>query len=350
MVQSNVCHNIVSTVGGPRRQYGELTVAEEDESSSSSSSSLDTIRAMRQQEEAHYRVENYFRRQDLVRNRQAKNGSPRSHADADAMDVDTIVETFELEPIDPECRFRMAEWCYQISDFCGYKRETVATALSCLDRFIASKDTDHELYTDRSQFQLASMVCFYSSVKIHEHEAMDSGLVAKLSRGAFEAREIEEMEESMLDSLGFMMNPPTALAFSKYLLDLIPEYIVNNEMRDVALELAKYQTEIAVSDVDLIDIKSSMIALAALINSFDNLNMTTAMQRLTLEILSTAVQVDCDDKFRDIRIRLYEGLAGDGGGNSRFCSSISPQAASPSGFSRLVPTTVYYEPSRPTRV
>jgi hypothetical protein len=325
-------HPNVGSIGSevslsPNGQYSTLVVMGEEDSSS-----LETVRAMRKQEESHYRVENYFRR--------AKIPSP-SHSNADAMDVDTITEVFADEAIDPECRFRMAEWCYQIADFCGYKRETVAIAISCLDRFIISKGIDHEMYRDRSQFQLASMVCFYSSVKIHEHEAMGVGLVAKLSRGAFQAKEIEEMEATMLNSIGFRMNPPTALAFSKHLLDLIPDHILNNELRDATLELSKFQTEIAVSDVDLMDIRSSLIALAALVNSFDSLKMdTNDTQRYILEILSRAIDVDCDaSEFRDVRIRLYESLAGEGG--STFSSSISPQAVSPVGFSRLKPTTIY---------
>lgn len=337
MIQSNVGHNVGSTLWLPNRHCDDMGTIEDGHSSS-----LETIRAMMDQEESHYyKVENYFRRETSKVPGRCSEGE-------DTMDVDTIAEIFVDEPIDPECRFRMSEWCYQIADFCGYKRATVAIAMSCLDRFIASNNDNgvgHRLYRDRSQFQLASMVCFYSSVKIHEHEAMDAELVARLSRGVFEAKQIEDMEATMLSSLGFRMNPPTALAFSKFLLDLIPAHMIDHEFRDAGLELAKFQTEIAVSDVDLMDIKPSLIALAALINSFDSLNMDTKMQRYIIEILSTAVQVDCDSSiFRDVRIRLYEGLAGDGMTNNPYCSSITPQPATTGGLSRVLPTTLY-EPS-----
>ena len=321
MIQSNADYNIGSEVGLPMRQYGEMEVMEEH-------SSFETVRAMREQEEAHYFVENYFRRGQ-------NKFSSECSSDEDSMNIDTVSQAFAEEPIDPECRSRMSEWYYQIVDFCGYKRETAAIAMSCLDRFIASKEVDHVLYRSRSQFQLASMVCFYSSIKIHEREAMAVGVVASLSRGEFQVKEIEEMEATMLNSIDFRMNPPTALAFSKHMLDLVPDYILSDDLRDTALELTKFQTEIVVSDVELMDIKSSLIALAALINSFDSLRMDTKIQGDIMVKLSSAINIDCEASvFRDVRIRLYEGLVGDG-------NRISPQVASPRSLSIMDPATMY---------
>lgn len=327
MVQSNV-----GLPNGGRLDVSQATALLDDTSTpvvSDEGHHLGVIQAMREQEEAHYQVENYFLRQDLA-------------CGGDAMDIEFSVDALR-EAIDPECRFRMSEWCYQIADFCGFKRETVAIAMSCLDRFIASKNFGDELYMNRTKFQLASMVCLYSSVKTHEHEAMDAELVATLSRGAFDAREIEEMEAQMLSSLQFRVNPPTALAFSKQLLDLIPSQIVDNQVRDALLELAKFQTEIAVSDPDLMPIRASTIALAALVNAFDGLGMDDNLQRYILQVLSEAIRVDSDSSlFRDVRIRLYEGLAG--GGEGRFSSSISPQEPHPGGLSNKVQTTCYETP------
>ena len=77
----------------------------------------------------------------------------------------------------------MAKWCCEIADFCKYKRETVAIAMNCLDRFM-STPVGHQILLDRNAYQLASMTALYSAVKIHEQEAMDPNLVSsRLRRG-----------------------------------------------------------------------------------------------------------------------------------------------------------------------
>eukprot|EP00934_Nitzschia_sp_Nitz4_P005898 Nitzschia sp. Nitz4//scaffold5_size260463//225655//226638//NITZ4_001021-RA/size260463-processed-gene-0.403-mRNA-1//-1//CDS//3329555457//5888//frame0 len=292
---------------------------------------LGTVRAMRMQEETKYRIENYFIKQRL-------NGG------TDSMEIDlSNVDSKDL-PVDPECRFRMSEWCFQIVDFCSFKRETVAIAMSCLDRFVASP-SGRDAYLDRSKFQLASMVALYSAVKIHEHEAMDPGLMATLSRGAFTAPQIEEMEARILSAIEFRVNPPTSLAFCNHFLDLIPSHVVDFQSRDTVMELAKFQTEIAVSDVDLMCAKPSTVALAALMNSFDSLDMDVALQQHILGVLSAATHVDIQNPlFRDIRIRLYECLTGQG--ENEYCSSLSPQQSMSGGSKTPYPSTYYEAPGK----
>merc|ERR1712232_842236 len=85
-------------------------------------------------------------------------------------------------PVDSSCRFAMARWCNETADFCNYKRETVAIAINCLDRFMSTPN-GREVLLDRNLYQLAAMTALYSSVKIHEQEAMDPDLMSMLSRG-----------------------------------------------------------------------------------------------------------------------------------------------------------------------
>ena len=121
------------------------------------------------------------------------------------------VKEWSTTSVDGECRAQMAAWCYQVVDFCHFRRETAAIAMSYMDRFMSiSNQTD-----DRSYYRLACMSSLYLAVKIHEASAMDPQFVAKLSHGAYAPKDIERMENVLLKALQWRVNPPTAMAFAR---------------------------------------------------------------------------------------------------------------------------------------
>ena len=78
-------------------------------------------------------------------------------------------------------------------------------------------------------------------------------------------QQVEEMEREILKAIQWRVNPPTALAFVSKFLDLIPpHHMMNDTVRGVAMDLAKFQIEIAVTDYGLITVSPSTVALAAL--------------------------------------------------------------------------------------
>ena len=311
-------------------------------------SALQVLRVMLHQQEERYGIENYFLRPDLqqchLNDMQPRNGTMENNV----MDVDMTTRSVDELPIDPECRFRMTEWCYQFIDLCGFRRETVAITISCLDRYLASRPTDDDVFMKRSRFQLAAMTCLYSVVKIHENQAMDTELVSRLSLGVFAPSEVEVMEMEILLSIGFLVNPPTAFAFCKHLLDAMPDDWMTMEMRDRVLELAKYQTEVAVGDVELMRVKPSWIALASLINAMGSIQNSSPFKQLVMDSISGIVGVCAHNPdFRNIRMRLYEGLSGETHSReNRFSSQIMPQPPSCiKEYTRVKPTTFYEEPT-----
>jgi Cyclin, N-terminal domain len=53
--------------------------------------------------------------------------------------------------VDEDCRIKMCEWCYQVVDFCKFRRETVSISMSYLDRYLGTKKGRHVLeYPSRS--------------------------------------------------------------------------------------------------------------------------------------------------------------------------------------------------------
>jgi hypothetical protein len=186
-------------------------------------------------------------------------------------------------------------------------------------------------------------------VKVHEKRAMDTELVSRLSLGIFGVDEIEAMEMEILMSIGFLVNPPTALTFCKHLLDAMPGDWMTLEMRDTVLELAKYQTEVAVGDVELMRVKPSWIALASLINAMESIKNDNPLQRLVVDSISGIVGVRADDgAFRNVQFRLYQGLCGETPAEheNRFSTHIRPQPPSATKeYTRVKPTTYYEEPT-----
>lgn len=180
---------------------------------------LATIEAMRKQEETGYRAYDYLHQQ--VPPFSSMNGPQNTEA-----------------PVDVDCRFRMSEWCYQIVDFCKFKRETVAISMSFLDRLLCTP-AGLEIFLDRSLFQLAAMTALYTAVKIHEPEAMEPTLIASLSRGAYNKEQVEAMEFKMMNAIQWRLNPPTAIAFVHELLDLIPSSLINGDAKAAVIDLAK---------------------------------------------------------------------------------------------------------------
>jgi hypothetical protein len=242
---------------------------------------LETIEVMRYQEQS-YQVSDYL--------------------------TDLPVKALHEAPVDEECRTVMAKWCNDIADFCNYSRETAAIALNCLDRFMTTPD-GRQVLLDRNQYQLAAMTALYTAVKIHEHEAMDPELVSTLSRGAHSAQAVEIMESRMLHAIQWRVNPPTATAFVRHMLDLVPSHVMDATSRDTITELTQFQVDLATCDYHFAQRSASHIAFASLMNAMDSVTSDTAFLAKFESTMANAIRVD-PSATRDIRIALYESVHG----------------------------------------
>jgi Cyclin, N-terminal domain/Cyclin, C-terminal domain len=250
----------------------------------STEQTLQTIQAMRCQEETAYGVSDYL---SCI--------PPK---------VNCALDT----PVDASCRFVMAKWCCEIADFCKYKRETVAVAMNCLDRFMATP-VGQQILLDRNLYQLASMTALYSCVKIHEQEAMDPNLISSLSRGVHSPKAVEEMEATMLKAIQWRVNPPTAMSFVRSLMDLVPHHIVGVAERETITEITKFQIELAVNEYKFSGFQASSIAFASLLNSVESLSEDCMFFANFENTMSCTVGIDIQS-VRGLRIALYELMNG----------------------------------------
>eukprot|EP00980_Cylindrotheca_fusiformis_P013920 scaffold3618_cov129-Cylindrotheca_fusiformis.AAC.20 len=244
--------------------------------------SLATIEVMRRQEEISYTVSDYL-----------------SQLPASGM-----MEA----PVDAHCRMVMQKWAKDIAQYCNYSPETVEVAMNCLDRFMATSD-GYSILLDRSQFQLAVMTALYSTVKIHEHEAMDPKLVSSLSQGAHSADAVEAMEVRMLNALEWRVNPPTSMDFVRMILDLIPEHLMPCDERQTIIDLTKFQIELALDQFDFCMMPASSIAMASLLNAVESVSSSDAFVDDFEPSACNVARVD-PRSLRSIRIHLYEAING----------------------------------------
>jgi hypothetical protein len=236
---------------------------------------LETIAAMRHQETTGYATSDWLQLEQHEPQMSASNGP------------------LHCEAVDVDCRNTVAAWGLQVADYCQFGGETVEIAMSCVDRFLASAEGT-TARNDRNVFQLASMTALYTAIKIHEPNAMDPKSVARLSRGVFSPEEIEKMEIKLLHALKWRVNPPTTLSFARKLLSLIPEQVLDGDLRGAVFDLTRCQTEFAIGNYQLVPVPASTVAYSALMNSLESLGLGDKVVNNCSHIFSQALQVDCD--------------------------------------------------------
>lgn len=199
------------------------------------------------------------------------------------------------KPIDAACRVKMAEWCTQVIDFCGFSRETVGIGLCYLDRYVASGNKRaRRAMGNRKEYQLAAMTGLYMAIKLHEPLEMELKHVAEISRGCYSSADIASMELEMLQALDWRLTAPTPLAFVEHLLAIgvneveaaSPSSAVAEAVRDALLDFSRFQTELVNGLPALMSEMPSRIAVAVLLNSLDAIDSTVFLPGQRTALLS----------------------------------------------------------------
>lgn len=217
----------------------------------------------------------------------------------------TITDDNERLPYG-EWRRKICQWSFKVIDHFRLDREVVSCAMNIFDRYLALRPKSFDMDVcpcpacqrsiDSTTFQLTAMTSLYLAIKMYsdnsdEHMSPYRKLrltsFVELSRGQFSARDITEMESSILKELRWKVHPPTPMTAVSYLLRLMPDrMMVPGNCRhsyDLVLhvlhELARYLTELSVCLGDVSTSHSpSQIAYAAILVSMDLLT-TSALPR-----------------------------------------------------------------------
>lgn len=181
--------------------------------------------------------------------------------------------------------------------------------MSYLDRFLLTA-AGLPVLGDTNAFQLAAMTSLYTAVKIHEPEIMGVDLVSKLSRGQYTPQQIESMEYTMLQGLGWRVNTPTALAFVRKFLELLPQGTLEESIAEAAYDLSKFQSELAVGDYNLVPIQASTVAYASIINSLEGLGVDPSIIENLAYTIAGALRLDiASQQIRDVQNYLYQSIS-----------------------------------------
>jgi hypothetical protein len=209
------------------------------------------------------------------------------------------------DPVDITCRSQMIEWIVNIVDHCKFSRSTASIAINFMDRFLMA--TEWAL-ADRSAFQLASITCLYTAIKIHELTVLSIDSIASLTRNLYRKEQIESMERLILDANRWLMNPSTSFTFGDYLCEVVALMDVRHNLGALK-ELTTLQIESTMQDYELGLLPSSTVAFAAVMNAVDSMDVTSPEDQQAIgSSLQSLLRTDPSLRLQDIRIRLYEGI------------------------------------------
>jgi len=170
-----------------------------------------------------------------------------------------------------------------------------------------------EILLDRNLYQLAAMTALYSSVKIHEMEAMDPNLVSRLSRGVHEAAAVEAMERKMLKAIQWRVNPPTAMSFTRLIInELVPDHYLSPGKKATIIDITRLQIELTVNEYDFSTFKGSSIAFACMLNAIESCSDDDGMFLANFETtIGKTLLIDDEECIPNLRLALYELMNGD---------------------------------------
>ena len=224
-----------------------------------------------------------------------------------------------LHPSDPNMitaddRRKLVDWCYSVVDHCQLSRETVASAMDMVDRFLSmpSNSVDaarvsDEALRDQSKFQLLTIAALYSSIKVHERVALSSDLFAEICSRTYTAEEIEDMERILLSGLSWRCHAPTAYQIGLAILSLLLPYVEIAEVTwGFLIDEMKYLTKLAVRDYYFAFERTSTIALAATFNVISDTSTKQHQEILTafLRIIMECFEFDHSKHIAAARTRL----------------------------------------------
>jgi hypothetical protein len=180
--------------------------------------------------------------------------------------------------------------------------------MNCLDRFMSTA-SGQEILFNRSLYQLAAMTALYSSVKIHEQEAIDPQLMSSLSNGIHSAQAVEAMESKMLTAIQWRVNPPTAMSFVRSMIDLLPSDCIDSCSKETILDVARVQIELIVNKYEFCTSDASSIALACVLNAIESLT-DDGMVCANFETVARKIMSIEHAVVQDLRIAIYELING----------------------------------------
>jgi hypothetical protein len=259
----------------------------------------DNLRVMIKQERS-YECTDYLSMSTWQHNALQVIKKPKFEVSSRGSTSPTLVNT----RIDEYCREQIVEWSFRVVDYFRIDREVVAVSLSFLDRFLAT------CRCDRTSFKLAATTTLHLAVKLlYPCKLADLGILSDLSRGEFDMKDVCGMESHILHTLSWNLHPPTAIAFSSIFLDYFfasRVVTISGTDFDDIYDVSSFFSELAVCDYFFVLLRSSTIALAAILNALEG--MYGPDNGLAIDVLNAAheLHLGVHQDLTATRNRLWE--------------------------------------------
>jgi hypothetical protein len=179
-------------------------------------------------------------------------------------------------------RTKLCEWAYLLVDHYNIERSIVGIAFSMFDRYVgAHRDGETNL-------ELLALSCVYTAIKVHSCSGkLSSSMLVKLARSSggerrFAVEQLEEMEFSICQRLGWHVNPPTLSMFLDVAFDFVQESAegLHLNLMDAMKDLAVFLVEISVIDVYFASLPPSSVAMAAVLVAMEELSASESTRSL----------------------------------------------------------------------
>ena len=241
-------------------------------------------------EEIHHRT---AIRKNISGDKKTRKESPTSTVTQSTFETETSSESTVVSSLE-RCihwRAKIIEWKYQIVDEFDLSRELVSISTFYLDQCLSNYyilDTVSLPFL----FQVVAITSIYLAIKIHSPKKVHIAVICQSSNGRITKTNIEEMEISIMSSLRWCLYPPTPVSFLDNIFPLIMnvdiEYtdsdngrgdtidnslshhlLVDPRVAVQLLEFARFLIELSVCAYPFVPIRSSSIAIAAIMYSIE---------------------------------------------------------------------------------
>ena len=199
--------------------------------------------------------------------------------------------------IEPSHRQELCEWGFKTIAACGVNSSTAAIAFGYFDRFLSSDNPAAErALNDITECQLAFITSVVIALKIHSGFNVESDFVSNvITRNAYDAEEINDMELEILQSLDWRLNGPTSHDFVDYFLEVMPH--MNETSMGLIQNLSKSLVDMAITRYPTVMYFPSEIAFASICCAMHHVKYVLLADSLMFLQMISGLQ------FRDDRLR-----------------------------------------------
>lgn len=164
-------------------------------------------------------------------------------------------------------REQICDWCYQVIDHCDIDRDVVGISLYYFDRYLSKITIQASI--NEMLLQLVAMTSLYLAVKVHSTRKIAVSSMISLSEGKFRVDHVLKMEDCIIKTLHWRLNPPTPSIYLNVVSPVLHDSKDEDGLPNTVLNLARYLLELSVCDWYFTDKKASSTAYAAILAALD---------------------------------------------------------------------------------